>query len=54
MIYFDYMHIVNADFEHDELSKSEYNELMEQFNNIYNSELLKEQKLIDETSINCM
>ena len=53
MIYLQYI-FVYTDFEHKQLSKIKYNELIQQFNGIYNLELLKEQKLIDKTSINCM
>ena len=45
---------VCTDFENGKLSRSEYEDLMKQFNDMYNKEVLKERALIDSKNMICM
>ena len=41
-------------FNADKLSEIEHNQLIKEFDDIYNPQLLKQKKLIDKININCM
>ena len=49
-----FIYFVFTDFDDDKLSKIEYDEVITEFNHVYNSELLKAVKAIDKNAINCM
>ena len=56
IIYYKHIYIIwfYIDFNHNKLSKTQHNELNEEFNNMYNGEILKERRLIDKNNLNCM